>query len=60
MVPKPKAYLSKIYQKVHGIISPGFGLYLIKSLKNGSQMESFQSYVNTLVKGHICSFLQVR
>ena len=64
MVPKPMAYLSqkkkKIHQKVHGIVSQEFELYLIKSMKNGSQMKSFQSIVNTLVRGHICSFLQVR
>ena len=63
-MPKPKAYLSKkkkkIHQKVHGIVSQEFDLYLIKSMKIGSQMKSFQSIVNTLVRGHICSFLQVR
>ena len=60
MVPKPKAYLSKIHQKVHVIVSQEFELYLIKSMKNGIQIKSFQSFVNTLVRGHICSFLQVR
>ena len=60
MVPKPKAYLSKIYQKVHGIVSQKFELDLIKSMKNGSQMKNFQSHVNKLVRGHISSFLQVR
>ena len=34
-----------------------FELYLIKSMKNESQMNSFQSNVNTLMRGHICSFL---
>ena len=34
-----------------------FELYLIKSMKNGSQMKIFQLYVNTLVRGHICSLL---
>jgi len=33
MMPKSKAYLSKIYQKVHGIVSQQFELYLIKSMK---------------------------
>ena len=60
IVPKPKAYLSKIHKKVHVIVSQEFELYLIKSMKNGSQIKSFQSFVNTLVRGHICSFLQVR
>ena len=60
IVPKSKAYLSKKYQKVHGFVSQEFELYLIKNMKNGSQMKSFQSIVNTLVKGHLCSFLQVR
>ena len=60
MVPKPKAYLTKIHQKVHSITSQKFELYLIKSMKNGSQMKNFQSNVITLVSGHKCSFLQVR
>ena len=42
MVPKPKAYLSKIYQKVCGIVSQEFELDLMKSMKNGSQTKSFQ------------------
>ena len=37
----------KIHQKVHGIVSQEFELYLIKSMKNGSQIKSFQSFVNT-------------
>ena len=53
------SYLSKLYQNVYGITSQKFK-YLIKSVKNGSQMKSFQSIVNTLVRGHICSFLQVK
>ena len=60
MMPKQKAYSSMIYQKVHGIVSQEFELYLIKSMKDESQMKNFQSNVNTLVMGHICSFLQVR
>ena len=51
MVPKPKAYLSKKYQKVHGIISQKFELYLIKSMKNESQMKSFQSKCNHIGEG---------
>ena len=60
MVPKPKAYSSKKYQKFYGIVSQEFELYLIKSMKNGSQIKKFQSNVNTLIRGHICSFQQVR
>ena len=60
MVLKKKAQLSKIHQKFYGIASQKFELYLIKSMKNESQMKSFQSIVNTLVRAHICSFLQVR
>ena len=67
MVSKPKAYLSKIYQKVHGIISQKFELYLIKSMKNGSQMKSFQSkckhigegsymFISTSEIGHLTSY----
>jgi len=33
---------------------------LITSMKNESQMKSFQSNINALVRGHICSFLQMR
>ena len=63
MMPKPKAYLSKKYKKFHDIASQKKkkkDLYRSKSMKNGSQMKSFQSNVNTLVGGHICSFLLVR
>ena len=60
MVPKPKAQLSKFYQNVYDNAFQKIELYLIKSMKIGSQMKSFQSIVNTLVKGHICLFLQVR
>ena len=67
MMPKPKAYLSKKYKKFHDITSQKKkkkekkkkDLYRSKSMKNGSQMKSFQSNVNTLVGGHICSFLLV-
>ena len=59
LVPKPKAYLSKISKSSWHCFSK-IWLCLIKSMKNGSQMKSFQSNVNTLVRGHICSFLQVR
>ena len=52
--------LSKLYQNVYGITSQKFELFFIKSVKNGSQIKSFQSVVNTLVRGHICSFLQVK
>ena len=51
MVPKPKVYLSKIYQKVHDIVSQEFELYLIKSMKNGSQMTSFQSKCKHIGEG---------
>ena len=61
MMPKPNAYFAKDISKVHGIVSQKFKLFFfIKSMKNGSQMKSFQSNVNTLVGGHICSFLQMR
>ena len=39
MVPKPKAYSSKKYQKVHGIVSKKFELYWSKAWKNDSQMK---------------------
>ena len=51
MVPKPKAYLSKNYQKVHGIVSQKFELYLIKSMTYGSQMKSFQSICKHIGEG---------
>ena len=51
MVPKPKAYLSKKYQKFYGIVSQEFELYLIKSMKNGSQMTSFQSKCKHIGEG---------
>ena len=35
-------------------------LYRSKSMKNGSQMKSFQSNLKILVGGHICSFLLMR
>ena len=67
MVPKPKAYLSKKYKKVHGIVSQKFELYLIKSMTYGSQMKSFQSickyigegsymFISTSEKGHLTSY----
>ena len=60
MMPDSKAYSSKKYKKFHGIASQKIELYKTKSMKNGSQMKSFQSNVNTLVGSHICSFLLVR
>ena len=60
IMPKPKADSSKIYIKYHGIASQKIDLYRSKCMKNGSQMKSFQSNVNTLVGGHIFSFLLVR
>ena len=67
MVPKPQALLSKIHQKVYGIASQKFELYLIKSMKNGSQMKSFQSkckligeesymFISTSEIGHLTSY----
>ena len=59
-MPKPNAQLSKFFQNVYGITSKKFELFLIKNMKNGNQMKSFQSIVITLVRGYICSFLQAR
>ena len=56
MVPKPKAYLSKKYQKVHDIVSRKFELYLIKSMKYGSQMKSFQSKYKHIDEGSYMLF----
>ena len=41
--PKPTAYLSMKYKKDHVIVSQKFEFYLIKSMKYGSQIKSFQS-----------------
>ena len=60
IMPKQKAYSSKIYKKYHGIATQKLSCTWSKSKKNGSQIKSFQSNVNTLVGGHICSFLLVR
>ena len=60
MVPKPKAQLLKLFQNVYGITSQKFEFSLIKSMQNGRKIKSFQSIVITLVKDHICLFLQVR
>ena len=61
MVPKPKAYSSKKYQKLMASFLKKLSL-LIKSIKSEGQMKSFQSNVSTLMGGggHICLFLQVR
>ena len=60
MMPKPKAYSSKKYKKFHDITSQKLSCIDKKNMKNGSQIKRFQLNVNTLVRGHICSFLQVR
>ena len=52
--------LSKLYKNIYGIASQKFELFLNLSMKNRSQMKSFQSIVITLVRGHICSLLQVK
>ena len=57
---KAKGLFIKEISKVHGVVSQEFELYRSKNMKNGSQLKSFQSNVNTLMGGHICSFLQVR
>ena len=62
MMSKPKAQLSKLYQNVYSIASKKNWVLFDQKCgkKNGSQMKNFQSIVNTLMRGHICSFLQVR
>ena len=57
MVPKPKAQLSKLSQNFYGIASQKIRVVFDQSMKNGSQMKSFQFSVITLVRGHICLFL---
>ena len=55
MVSKPNAYLSKIYQKVLGIVSQKKkkkkSCILIKSMKYGNQMKSFQSICKHIGEG---------
>ena len=58
MMPKPKTYSSKKYQNFHGIIAQK--LSCIKKYEKWKPNEKLSINVNTLVGGHICSFLLVR
>jgi len=57
---KAKGLFFKDISKISWHYCSKIELYVIKNMKNGSQIKSFQSNVNTLVGGHICSFLLVR
>ena len=48
---KAKGLFVKNIKKVHGIATQKSVLYLIKSMKNGSQMKSFQSKCKQIGKG---------
>ena len=59
MLPMPKAYSSKKYQKFYGIIAQNW-VVLIKKYEKWKQNEKLSIIVSPLVKSHICSFLLVR
>ena len=64
---KAKGLFVKKISKIHGIISQKPELYLIESMKHGSQMKSFQSkckqigdgsymFISTDEKSHLTSY----
>ena len=59
MIPKPKAYSSKKYKKVHGIVAQKLS-FIDQKYEKWKPNEKLLINVNTLVRGHICSFLLVR
>ena len=62
MMPKPKAYSSKEYQKFQGIDAQKLNCVdqIMKKKKNLKPNEKFSINVNTLVRSHIYSFLFMR
>ena len=56
MMPKPKAYSSKKYKKIHGIDAQKLSCIDQKYEKQKSN-EKLSINVNTLVRSHIHSFL---
>ena len=59
MMPKPKVYYSKKYKKFHGIVAQKLSCNK-KKYEKWKTNEKLSIIVNTLVRGHICSFLLVR